>query len=517
MIENIRIRIRPEETLESKQIEKLLSNKAEQKINDWKIIRKSIDARQKQIWIDLECLVATGEDRSVVEEVTPIEYKNVNEDSPQVIIVGAGPAGLFAALRALEHGWKPVVIERGKPVEERLYDVVKLQKSQELNPDSNFCFGEGGAGAFSDGKLFTRSKKRGNVKEILSLLHQHGARENILFESHPHIGSDLLPKVIKAIRENIISHGGEVHFSTTMKDINLREGKAEGIITTDGHEFKGPVILATGHSARDVYENLQARGVKLEPKGFAMGVRLEHPQQLIDNIRYHSEKGRGEFLPPAEYKMTTQVDGRGVYSFCMCPGGVIVPAVSAEGESVVNGMSASGRSGRWANSGMVVEIRPEDFPEYEKMGDLGMLRLQQDTERQFYNESHSINAPAQRMIDFTKNKLSKTLPRTSYVAGIHPADLNKLLPSPISERLRKGLEIFGKKNKGFLTNDAVLIGLESRTSSPVRIPRDSEKLHHIEIEGLYPVGEGAGFSGGIVSSAIDGRRAMDAIVSNIHS
>lgn len=511
MVDKIRIRVKPEEFHDPDRLSQLLMKATGGRLNDWKIVRKSIDARQKQVWIDAEFLVATDEDKQVTQDAEKVELKRVEEGTPEVIIVGAGPAGLFAALRALELGWKPIVVERGKKVEERLRDVVALQKDQKLNPESNFCFGEGGAGAFSDGKLFTRSKKRGNVKEILGLLHQFGAKEEILYEAHPHIGSDRLPKIIRSIREGIIEHGGEIHFSTSMKKLIIEDGEVAGIETSDGKNFRGPVILATGHSAHDIYEYLESEKIRLEQKGFAMGVRLEHPQQLIDRIIYHSPKGRGDLLPPAEYKMSVQVDGRGVFSFCMCPGGVIVPSASSSGESVVNGMSASGRSGKWANSGMVVEIRPEDFPDYQKTGNLGMLRLQKDLEHKFYEESKSINAPAQRMEDFINRKISRDLPQTSYVPGIHPADINELFPSQISERLRKGLSLMGKKNKGFLTNEAVLIGLESRTSSPVRIPRDPETLEHTELRGLYPVGEGAGYSGGIVSSAIDGRRAMDSI------
>lgn len=507
MSEVIRLRVTPEEFADKERIKTLLGNP-----EDYRIVRKSIDARQKQIWIDAEYIISRGEDK-IIEDTPLVEFRKVAEDAPAVVIVGAGPGGLFAALRAVELGWKPIIVERGKSVEERLKDVVNLQKYGKLDPNSNFCFGEGGAGAFSDGKLFTRSKKRGNIKEVLALLHQHGADENIMFEAHPHIGSDKLPRVIKSIRERIIENGGEVHFSTAFESLIIADGRVEGIVTDTGKEFLGPVILATGHSAHDVYEYLNEAGVELEQKGFAMGVRLEHPQELIDSMVYHSKDGRGKFLPPAEYKMTCQVEGRGVYSFCMCPGGVIVPSASAEGESVVNGMSASGRSGRWANSGMVVEIRPEDFPEFSQKGDLGMLKLQQHLERRFFDESGSINAPAQRMKDFVEGKPSADIPRTSYVPGAHPADMYKLLPEHVAKRLREGLKHLGKKNKGFLTNDAILIGLESRTSSPVRIPRDSKSLHHPSLPGLYPVGEGAGFSGGIVSSAIDGRRAMDAIAS----
>ena len=517
MVQTVRLRLKPEEFADRSVLERRLASAVGQRVNDWRIIRRSIDSRQRQPWMDVEVKVALGDDSRLVDEVPVPDFKFVGPESPQVVIVGAGPAGLFAALRALEHGWRPVVIERGKKVEERLKDVVALQKDRVLNPDSNFCFGEGGAGAFSDGKLFTRSKKRGNVGDVLALLHQHGASEEIMYEAHPHIGSDRLPGVIRNIRENIISHGGEVLFSTTFKRLLIEEGEAVGIVTADGRTFRGPVILATGHSARDVYHSLDASGVRLEQKGFAMGVRLEHPQSLIDSIIYHNPKGRGDFLPPAEYKLKTQVDGRGVYSFCMCPGGVIVPSPSAEGESVVNGMSASGRSGRWANSGMVVEIRPEDFPEYLDKGNLGLLHFQEDTEKTFFDESRSINAPAQRMKDFVEGKPSTDLPRTSYVPGIHPADIGALLPPHVSVRLRKALETFGKKYKGFLTNEATLIGLESRTSSPVRIPRDPDTLCHPEIRNLYPVGEGAGYAGGIVSSAVDGRRAMDAIAENFNT
>ena len=514
MVENLKIRIVPEEYGDEKKLFRQLSAKAGKRINAWRLIRKSIDARQKQVWIDAEYEVATGETKKLDNTFEKTEFRPVKADSPQVVVVGAGPAGLFAALRAIEKGWKPVVIERGKPVEERLRDIVELQKNGVLNPESNFCYGEGGAGAFSDGKLFTRSKKRGNVKEVLALLHQHGAKEEIMYEAHPHIGSDKLPGVIRAIRNTILENGGEIHYSTPMKELIVRGGKVEGVRTTDGREIEGPVVLATGHSARDIYEYLDSIGIRLEQKGFAMGVRLEHPQPLIDRIIYHNTGGRGAYLPPAEYKMVTQAEGRGVYSFCMCPGGVIVPAVSAEGESVVNGMSASGRSGRWANSGMVVEIRPEDFPEYSSKGALGLMYLQRDLERKFYKESDSLNAAAQRMEDFVKGRKSKDLPRTSYVPGIHSVELEKLLPDHIARRLKTGFREFDRKNRGFLTNEATMIGLESRTSTPVRIPRDPETLRHPEVEGLYPAGEGAGYAGGIVSAAMDGRKAIDAIINN---
>lgn len=514
MIDNVRLRLKPEEFGCQDSLKEVIRAQTGRQLNDFRIVRKSIDARQKQIWVDAEFLVATGEDLKVDIDYNHVDFRPVDPEAPQIVIAGAGPSGLFAALRAIEHGWRPIVVERGKPVEERLNDVVALQKTGVLDADSNFCFGEGGAGAFSDGKLFTRSKKRGNVKDVLALLHQHGAKEEIMYEAHPHIGSDRLPKVIRSIRDTIMSNGGEIRFSTSMRQLKIEEGRVTGIITDHGEEIMGPVVLATGHSARDVYEYLHKAGIPLEQKGFAMGVRLEHPQKTIDDMVYHTTAGRGKYLPPAEYKMTCQIDGRGVYSFCMCPGGVIVPSASAEGESVVNGMSASGRSGRWANSGIVVEIRPEDYPQYSESGPLGMLRFQQDAERRFYEESCSINAPAQRMKDFIEGKLSVDLPKTSYVPGIHPADILSLLPEGIGVRLREGLKVLSRKNKGFLTNDATLIGLESRTSSPVRIPRDPSTFQHPSVPGLYPVGEGAGFAGGIVSSAIDGRRAVDAIITN---
>lgn len=515
MTEKIKIRLLPEEFGDRNRLQRRLQEGAGAKINDWRIIRKSIDARQRQVWIDAEFEVATGETKALSHDYPRVDFRKVAKDVPQVVIVGAGPAGLFAALRALEHGLRPIIVERGKPVEERLPDIVALQKEGKLNPESNYCFGEGGAGAFSDGKLFTRSKKRGNVKDVLALLHQHGAREEVMFEAHPHIGSDKLPGVIKNIRKTILENGGEIHYSTPMESLILEDGEVKGIVAAGGRRIEGPVVLATGHSARDVYRYLDREGIRLEQKGFAMGVRLEHPQNLIDSIIYHRPEGRGAWLPPAEYKLTAQADGRGVYSFCMCPGGVIVPAVSAEGESVVNGMSASGRSGRWANSGMVVEIRPEDFPEYTSRGPLGLMELQQEIERRFYRESDSINAPAQRMQDFVEDRESKDLPRTSYVPGAHPADMNRLLPKHISTRLRKGLREFGRKNRGFLTNEAMLIGLESRTSTPVRIPRDPATLQHPDWPGLYPAGEGAGYAGGIVSAAMDGIKAIDTIAGKL--
>ena len=481
-------------------------------INDLKIVRRSIDARQRNVMVNITVSVATDDDRKVRGEADSIVFQQTGVDSPVAIIVGAGPAGLFAALRALELGIRPIVVERGKDVDSRRRDITALCRSGVVDAESNYCFGEGGAGTFSDGKLFTRSKKRGNVSEVLQILHQHGADENILIESHPHIGSDRLPGVIRNIRQTILDHGGDIFFDTRMEKLLTEKGEVCGIVTADGRRFRGPVILATGHSARDVYRTLHASGIKLEPKGFAMGVRLEHPQALIDRIQYHSPQGRGQYLPAAEYNFVCQADNRGVYSFCMCPGGVIVPAASSPGESVVNGMSASARASRWANSGMVVEIRPGDFPDYAQFGPLSLMEFQADVERKFFEASgETLNAPAQRMKDFTEGKMSATLPPTSYVCGIHPERLDLLLPEAIATRLQKGFLEFGRRSKGFLTNEACLIGLESRTSSPVRIPRDPVTLHHPDFPGLYPAGEGAGYAGGIVSAAMDGRRCMDAV------
>lgn len=521
MTGELKLRLRPEEAANERFIKERIARELGLPVSDihsFRIIRKSIDARQKQIWIEVFLEYAAGDDRELPKNIREIHFRKATSDSPSVIIVGAGPAGLFAALRALELGWRPIIVERGVDVDSRLRDIVEIQKAGKINPDSNYCFGEGGAGAFSDGKLFTRSKKRGDVSKILELLYMHGAREEILYEAHPHIGSDRLPKIIKSIRHTIEENGGKVLFKTKCEELIIEEDTVKGIITSSGEKLFGPVILATGHSARDIYEMLHRQGVSLESKGFAVGVRLEHPQRLIDSIRYHRKDGRGEYLPAAEYSLSCQVDGRGVYSFCMCPGGVIVPAGSDKNEAVVNGMSASARGGRWSNSGMVVEIHPEDFPEYNAKGALGMLEFQKDLEHKFFEASgNSINAPAQGMVDFTEGRQSDSLPKTSYVCGIHPARVDLLLPEFISHRLKEGFKVLGKKQKGFLTNEATVIGLESRTSSPVRIPRDPEQLCHPDIKGLYPAGEGGGYAGGIVSAAIDGERCMDAVARQYQS
>lgn len=480
-------------------------------INDFRVTRRSVDARKHPVMLNLNVRVATGSDSRVCPLERPVTFSPVDSDAPAVVIVGAGPAGLFAAMRAIANGLRPIVLERGRDVDSRREDLAAISREKRINPVSNYCFGEGGAGAYSDGKLFTRSKKRGSVEEILQLFVQHGASPDILIDVHPHIGSDRLPHVIRNIRRTIIENGGEVHFETRVDDLMVSDGVITGV-TTDRGEFRADaVILATGHSAHDTFRALDARKVAMEPKGIAVGVRLEHPQSLIDSIQYHSREGRGRYLPAAEYSFVTQQDGRGVYSFCMCPGGVVVPAGSACGELVVNGMSASARAGRWANSGMVVEIRPGDFPEFDVEGPLQMMHLQESLERRMFEAAgDTIVAPAQRMLDFTEGRMSEHLPATSYAPGIKPADFNTLLPPFIAGRLAAGFRDFGRKARGFLTNEAVMIGLESRTSSPVRVLRDSETLESLNVAGLYPAGEGAGYAGGIVSAAIDGIRCADA-------
>jgi hypothetical protein len=480
-------------------------------IGEWRIKSRSIDARQKRIMINLRVEVASKGEKLPVR-CKPVTFNELPTEAPVVVIVGAGPAGLFAGLRAVECGIKPIILERGKDVDSRRVDLADISKKHIVDPDSNYCFGEGGAGAYSDGKLYTRSKKRGPVEDILNLLYQHGANESVLIDAHPHIGTDKLPGIIKNIRNTIIEAGGEVHFSTRVESLLIDGDAVLGVKTADGVEYRGPVVLASGHSARDLYKTLYSQGVDLEAKGIAVGVRLEHPQELIDRIQYHNPKGRGPWLPPAEYNFVAQVDGRGVYSFCMCPGGVIVPSPTGPKQSVVNGMSSSARNSKWANSGMVVEVHPEDFPEFADQGPLSILALQESMEANFYAASgNTLNAPAQRMYDFVKGKISVDLPESSYAPGVHPAPVHFLLPEFVSKRLRKGLELFGKRAKGFLTNEAAVVGLESRTSSPVRIPRDKETLCHIRLVNLYPAGEGAGYAGGIVSAAVDGRRCIDAI------
>jgi len=463
--------------------------------------------------------VATGEHRELPLLFEPKVYPPLPAGAPQAVIVGAGPAGIFAALTCIERGVKPVVLERGADVDERRKTLARISREGIVDPDSNYCFGEGGAGAYSDGKLYTRSKKRGNVQEVLCTLVQHGASAEILVDAHPHIGSDRLPGIIAAMRHTIQQAGGEVHFHSRVTELLTGvQGTVTGVGCADSRRFMGQVILATGHSARDIYRLLHHSGVRIEAKGLAIGVRLEHPQHLIDRIRYHSSEGRGRWLPAAEYSFVEQVEGRGVYSFCMCPGGVIVPAASGPEQLVVNGMSSSHRGSQWANSAMVVELHPGDFPEYSTHNELEMMALQENLERAFFIASdHTLKAPAQRMTDFVNGRISATLPRSSYAPGLISLPLHFLLPPFIATRLREGMRKMGRKNPGFLTPQATLVGLESRTSSPVRIPRDNVTLMHPEAPGLYPVGEGAGFAGGIVSAAIDGIRAANALADNIVS
>lgn len=498
-----------------------------------RVVRRSIDARQRHVFVNLTVRAYIDEDAPQLE-YRPTEYPDVGGQT-SVIVVGAGPAGLFAALKLIENHVRPIVLERGKDVHSRRKDIARISRESIVNPESNYAFGEGGAGAFSDGKLYTRSTKRGNVEKILNVFCQHGVDTDILVDAHPHIGTDRLPAVIEAMRETIKRCGGEVHFETRVEKL-LFNGKNEvcGVGCTDGQTFTGSVILATGHSARDVYRMLRQEEVHLEPKGLAIGVRLEHPAALIDRIMYHSTEGRGKYLPAAEYRMTAQVDGRGVYSFCMCPGGFVIPAASGPQQVVVNGMSPSGRNSKWSNSGMVVEVRPEDLEEksiqellqttmgeddfaqkhqdlYDTENPLRMMYLQESLERQCWLQAgQSQKAPAQRMEDFVNRKLSAELPESSYSAGRIASPLHFWMPLFITHRLQEGFKLFGQRYRGFLTNQAQLLAIETRTSSPVRISREPETLHLINIKGLYPCGEGAGYAGGIVSAAIDGERCADA-------
>lgn len=497
-----------------------------------RVRKRSIDARQRTIYVNLTVDAYINEQAPELD-FTPIDYPNVEGAAP-VIVVGAGPGGLFAALRLIELGKRPIVLERGKDVHERRKDIARISREHLVDSESNYSFGEGGAGAYSDGKLFTRSKKRGNVEKILRVFCQHGASTDILVDAHPHIGTDRLPRIIENMREQIRRSGGEVHFNCRVDRLLVQNGtKVVGVETADGRSFQGPVILATGHSARDVYRYLHASGIELEAKGIAVGVRLEHPSHLIDQLQYHNREGRGKYLPAAEYSYVAQCGGRGVYSFCMCPGGVVVPAASGPEQLVVNGMSPSTRNTAWSNSGMVVETRLEDLDGelrpfmQEAFQDeafacahkdfaaaenpLRMMYFQEALERACWIQGNRRQtAPAQRMHDFVNRKLSADLPSTSYAPGLIASPLHFWMPKFVTTRLAEGFQTFGKRSRGFLTNDAQLIATETRTSAPVRIPRNGETLAHIRLEGLYPCGEGAGYAGGIVSAAVDGERCAEA-------
>lgn len=497
-------------------------------INAVRVLKKSIDARQRTIYVNLKVRTYVNE-YPQDEQYEHTEYQNV-EGRPQVVVVGEGPAGLFAALKLIELGLRPVIIERGKNVHDRKRDMALITKNQKVDPESNYCFGEGGAGAFSDGKLYTRSKKRGNVNKILNVFCQHGAQTSILYEAHPHIGTDKLPRVIENMRDTVIKCGGEVHFETKMTSLLIKGDTVEGVeaVRSTGEQLtiKGPVILATGHSARDVYHYLANAKVEIEPKGIAVGVRLEHPAALIDQIQYHNRNGKGKYLPTAEYSMVTQVDGRGVYSFCMCPGGFVIPAATGPEQIVTNGMSPANRGTKWSNSGMVVEIRPEDVSgegeckvdgvndttatDETANSDLAVMRFQEALERMTWIQGNRRQtAPAQRMADFVNNRLSYDLPKSSYAPGLISSPLHFWMPQFISKRLQEAFKVFGKHHHGFLTNEAVLIASETRTSSPVRVLRNSDNLMHVRVRGLFPCGEGAGYAGGIVSAGIDGERCAE--------
>ena len=512
MTYEFQIRVLPEQAASEQAIADYISREKglnRLSINHVRVLKRSIDARQRTIFVNLTVRVYQNE-MPEDDQYVRTDYPDVSQRR-QVVVVGAGPGGLFAALRLIELGYRPIVLERGKDVHERKKDLALITKTQQVDGESNYCFGEGGAGAYSDGKLYTRSKKRGSVEKILNVFCQHGASTSILSDAHPHIGTDKLPKVIEAMRNQIIRSGGEVHFQTKMTRLLLCE-KAQGTVVTgvetaDGRTWQGPVILATGHSARDVYRYLAEAKIEMEAKGIAVGVRLEHPSQLIDQIQYHRREGRGKYLPAAEYAFVQQVDGRGVYSFCMCPGGFVIPAATGPEQIVVNGMSPASRGTQWSNSGMVVELRPEDV---EGEGVLKMMEYQEQLERTTWQQGNrKQTAPAQRMADFVNNRLSFDLPKSSYAPGLISSPLHFWLPPFIGKRLQEGFKAFGKKSHGFLTNEAVLIAVETRTSSPVRITRMPDTLQHIGVRGLFPCGEGAGYAGGIVSAGVDGERCAE--------
>ena len=539
MIEEYQIRILPEQAASEEGIKRYLSKEKGidvRTLNQVRVLKRSIDARQRTIYVNLKVRAYINE-FAQDDQYIHTEYPDVSS-RPRVVVVGEGPGGLFASLRLIELGYRPVVLERGKDVRERKKDLSNITKNQKVDAESNYCFGEGGAGAYSDGKLYTRSKKRGSVDKILNVFCQHGANTNILADAHPHIGTDKLPRVIENMRNTILQCGGEVHFQTTMTSFIIDGDKVIGVeavnLQTGAEEiYRGPVILATGHSARDVYRYLAASRIEIEAKGIAVGVRLEHPAHLIDQIQYHNKNGRGKYLPAAEYSFVTQVDGRGVYSFCMCPGGFVIPAATGPQQLVVNGMSPSNRGTAWSNSGMVVETHPEDVASFVQEhqailqsdaslsssaeeevlspdSPLTMMHFQQIVEKQCWQQGNmKQTAPAQRMADFVNNRLSYDLPKSSYAPGLISSPLHFWMPSFVSKRLQEGFKTFGKNAHGFLTNEATLIAMETRTSSPVRILRDRDTLQHVRLQGLFPCGEGAGYAGGIVSAGVDGERCAE--------
>lgn len=539
MIEEYQIRILPEQAASEEGIKRYLSQEKGidvRTLNQVRVLKRSIDARQRTIYVNLKVRTYINE-FAQDDQYIHTEYPDVSS-RPRVVVVGEGPGGLFASLRLIELGYRPVVLERGKDVRERKKDLSNITKTQKVDAESNYCFGEGGAGAYSDGKLYTRSKKRGSVDKILNVFCQHGANTNILADAHPHIGTDKLPRVIENMRNTILQCGGEVHFQTKMTSFIIDGDKVIGVeavnLQTGAEEtYRGPVILATGHSARDVYRYLVASRIEIEAKGIAVGVRLEHPAHLIDQIQYHNKNGRGKYLPAAEYSFVTQVDGRGVYSFCMCPGGFVIPAATGPQQLVVNGMSPSNRGTAWSNSGMVVETHPEDVASFVQEhqailqsdaslsssaeeevltpdSPLTMMHFQQIVEKQCWQQGNmKQTAPAQRMADFVNNRLSYDLPKSSYAPGLISSPLHFWMPSFVSKRLQEGFKTFGKNAHGFLTNEATLIAMETRTSSPVRILRDRDTLQHVRLQGLFPCGEGAGYAGGIVSAGVDGERCAE--------
>lgn len=535
MTKELQVRVLPQVAYSEKNIIQYLSRELAvdaRTISAVRILKKSIDARQRQVYVNLTIRAYINE-MPEDDAYVKTEYPDVS-NGRNVIVVGEGPCGLFAALRLIERGLRPIVLERGKDVRERKIDLALIKSQQKVDSESNYCFGEGGAGAYSDGKLMTRSKKRGSVDKILNVFCQHGASLSILADAHPHIGTDKLPRVIENMRKQIIASGGEVHFMTKMTRLLIMNNKIEGVEavdlrTNEEKTFRSDaVILATGHSARDVYRYLASANIDIEAKGIAVGVRLEHPSQLIDQIQYHSPKGRGQYLPAAEYSFVTQVDGRGVYSFCMCPGGFVIPAATDKEQIVVNGMSPSNRGGQWSNSGMVVEIRPEDiaamgvgdnnkaYPNADTDSQfdaaLSVMHFQEQLERMCWQQGNMRQtAPAQRMADFVNGKLSYDLPRSSYAPGNVSSPLHFWMPQFIGKRLQEGFKFFGRQRRGFLTNEALMIGVETRTSSPVRISRNPETLQHTAIQGLFPAGEGAGYAGGIVSAGVDGERTADMV------